>query len=121
MYDYSSRVLAHRPMSDYSLWHCLTYVFYAPLYLAGPTLTFNAFVSHVSAVRPCHHATILLCSSSTLRLAHMVLVLVLMLMWMILVIDIRELRLRCAARSGLVAQSSCNTPPSPANLSRPSA
>eukprot|EP00904_Undaria_pinnatifida_P013239 jgi/Undpi1/9045/HiC_scaffold_26.g11505.m1 len=48
VYDYSSRVLAHRPMSDYSLWHCLTYVFYAPLYLAGPTLTFNAFVSHMA-------------------------------------------------------------------------
>lgn len=47
-YEYSSRVLAHRPMAEYSLWNCLCYSFYAPLYLAGPTLTFNAFVSHVS-------------------------------------------------------------------------
>lgn len=46
-YDYSSRVSAHRPMAEYSLWNCLCYSFYAPLYLAGPTLTFNAFVSHV--------------------------------------------------------------------------
>lgn len=48
-YEYSSRVLAHRPLKDYSLWHCLGYVFYAPLYLAGPTLTFNAYVSQVWA------------------------------------------------------------------------
>lgn len=48
VYDYSSRVLAHRPMEEYSMWNCLCYSFYAPLYLAGPTLTFNAFVSHVS-------------------------------------------------------------------------
>lgn len=59
MYDYSSRVLAHRPMADYSLCHCLTYAFYAPLYLAGPTLTFNAFVSHVSTIPPylLYHST----------------------------------------------------------------
>lgn len=50
MFEYSSRVVAHRPIVDYSLWHCVGYVFYAPLYLAGPTLTFNAYVSHVSFV-----------------------------------------------------------------------
>lgn len=50
VHDYSSRVSAHRPMAEYSLGHCLCYAFYAPLYLAGPTLTFNAFVSHVSPV-----------------------------------------------------------------------
>ncbi|CAM9625716.1 unnamed protein product, partial [Hapterophycus canaliculatus] len=48
IHEYSSRVLAHRPMTEYSLWHCLCYAFYAPLYLAGPTLTFNAFVSHMA-------------------------------------------------------------------------
>lgn len=48
IYEYSSRVLGHRPMTEYSLWNCLCYLFYAPLYLAGPTLTFNAFVSQVS-------------------------------------------------------------------------
>lgn len=37
-------------MAEYSLWNCLCYSFYAPLYLAGPTLTFNAFVSHVSTL-----------------------------------------------------------------------
>ena len=47
VYDYHARVSAHRPMADYSLWHCLGYVFYAPLYLAGPTITYNAYVSHV--------------------------------------------------------------------------
>lgn len=36
-------------MAEYSLWHCLCYSFYAPQYLAGPTITFNAFLSHVSA------------------------------------------------------------------------
>eukprot|EP00903_Cladosiphon_okamuranus_P006699 g6538.t1 len=48
VYDYSSRVLAHRPLREYSMWNCLCYSFYAPLYLAGPTLTFNAFVSHMA-------------------------------------------------------------------------
>lgn len=47
-YDYSTRVLVHRPLEEYSLLHCLGYVFYAPLYLAGPTLTFNAYVSQAS-------------------------------------------------------------------------
>lgn len=50
VYEYSFRVSAHRPMAEYSMWNCLCYSFYAPLYLAGPTLTFNAFVSHVSAL-----------------------------------------------------------------------
>ena len=45
-------------MADYSLRHCLAYVFYAPLYLAGPTLTFNAFVSYVSTLPPYHHSTV---------------------------------------------------------------
>ncbi|CAM9342054.1 unnamed protein product [Ascophyllum nodosum] len=48
VYDYHARVSAHRPMADYSLWHCLGYVFYAPLYLAGPTITYNAYVSHLA-------------------------------------------------------------------------
>lgn len=46
-YDYSARVVAHRPPEEYSLWNCLGYVFYAPLYLAGPILTFNAYISQV--------------------------------------------------------------------------
>lgn len=50
VFDYSTRVSAHRPMQDYSLWHCLGYVFYAPLYLAGPTITYNAYVSHVGTL-----------------------------------------------------------------------
>lgn len=50
VFDYSARVSAHRPMQDYSLWHCLGYVFYAPLYLAGPTITYNAYVSHVGTL-----------------------------------------------------------------------
>ena len=50
VFDYSARVSAHRPMQDYSLWHCLGYVFYAPLYLAGPTITYNAYVSHVGTI-----------------------------------------------------------------------
>ncbi|CBJ31068.1 Glycerol:H+ symporter [Ectocarpus siliculosus] len=48
VHDYSSRVSAHRPLAEYSLGHCLCYAFYAPLYLAGPTVTFNAFVSHMA-------------------------------------------------------------------------
>ncbi|CAM9151020.1 unnamed protein product [Choristocarpus tenellus] len=48
IYDYSMRVEAHRPPMDYSLMLCLGHAFYAPLYLAGPTITFNAFVSQMA-------------------------------------------------------------------------
>lgn len=33
------------PLSDYSAMRYFEYVFYPPLYLAGPTLTFNTFTS----------------------------------------------------------------------------
>lgn len=34
---------------DYCLPHFLAYVFYVPLYLAGPTITFNAWMSQVAS------------------------------------------------------------------------
>ncbi|CAM9190451.1 unnamed protein product [Discosporangium mesarthrocarpum] len=49
IYSYTSRVTAHRPPMDYSLWNCLAYTFYTPLYVAGPTITFNAFISQMAA------------------------------------------------------------------------
>jgi len=39
---------AHRPEEEYSLAHCLAHALYVPLYLAGPTITFNAFASQLA-------------------------------------------------------------------------
>lgn len=33
----------------YSIWSCLAYSFYAPLYLAGPTITYNAWIYQVQS------------------------------------------------------------------------
>eukprot|EP01132_Coremiostelium_polycephalum_P009730 gene9730-11949_t len=37
----------HQPQENYSFWHFLAYIFYIPLYIAGPITTFNAFISQV--------------------------------------------------------------------------
>eukprot|EP01137_Pigoraptor_chileana_P016736 Opistho-2@73771 len=45
--DYEARVSMHLPLSQYSLFHAFAYMFYLPLYIAGPVLPFNAFVSQI--------------------------------------------------------------------------
>lgn len=37
----------HQPVENYSLAHFLAYIFYIPLYIAGPIASFNAFVAQV--------------------------------------------------------------------------
>eukprot|EP01059_Diplonema_ambulator_P037270 TRINITY_DN9761_c0_g1_i1.p1 TRINITY_DN9761_c0_g1~~TRINITY_DN9761_c0_g1_i1.p1 ORF type:complete len:519 (+),score=48.18 TRINITY_DN9761_c0_g1_i1:82-1638(+) len=44
---YSLRVNTPRQEAEYGVVMYLAYVFYVPLYIAGPTTTFNAFASHV--------------------------------------------------------------------------
>ena len=46
--DYKSRQERSHRMKDYSLLNYLTYVFYAPLYLAGPIVSFNAWQSYMA-------------------------------------------------------------------------
>lgn len=46
--SYRWRQHTHAPASDYNVAHYLAYLFYVPLYLAGPTITFNAWASQVS-------------------------------------------------------------------------
>ncbi|CEM06476.1 unnamed protein product [Vitrella brassicaformis CCMP3155] len=46
------RERGHRPLSDYHLLGYLAYVVYSPLYLAGPILTYNAFISQMAS--PAH-------------------------------------------------------------------
>ena len=43
--------MTHRPLGEYSAARFLEYALYPPLYLAGPTLTFNAFASQRRAPR----------------------------------------------------------------------
>ena len=45
--DYKSRQESPRPKSEYSFRNYFTYLFYSPLYIAGPTITFNAFQSQM--------------------------------------------------------------------------
>ncbi|SGY43238.1 BQ5605_C001g00004 [Microbotryum silenes-dioicae] len=42
-----TRVTKSHPLSDYSFMTYLAYAFYPPLYLAGPILTYNSFVSQL--------------------------------------------------------------------------
>ena len=42
-----SRIDTSRQISDYSLVNYLAYLLYSPLYLAGPILTFNNFISQI--------------------------------------------------------------------------
>jgi len=44
---YKAQVKGVRPLKDYSLLSCFSYLFYAPLYLAGPILPFNSFISQI--------------------------------------------------------------------------
>eukprot|EP01062_Namystynia_karyoxenos_P026982 TRINITY_DN20811_c0_g1_i1.p1 TRINITY_DN20811_c0_g1~~TRINITY_DN20811_c0_g1_i1.p1 ORF type:complete len:646 (+),score=172.40 TRINITY_DN20811_c0_g1_i1:79-1938(+) len=46
---YALRQNTPRPLGDYSFAKFVAYVFYPPLYIAGPTTTFNAFTSHAAA------------------------------------------------------------------------
>lgn len=50
--SYRARERAHRPLCEYSLRNCLAHALYAPCWLAGPTISFNAFVSHFSQAEP---------------------------------------------------------------------
>lgn len=44
---YKLRTDTPRPLCEYTLVHYLAYLFYVPLYVAGPMSSFNAFVSHI--------------------------------------------------------------------------
>ncbi|KAL3132194.1 hypothetical protein ABBQ32_008792 [Trebouxia sp. C0010 RCD-2024] len=56
------------PMVDYNLWAYLAYIYYPPLYIAGPICTFNAFAwqckrsSAVQCRQVCNYAVRLACS-----------------------------------------------------------
>lgn len=52
--DYAVRERTARPLGDYTLLHFLLYAYYVPLQLAGPTITFNAFISQVRLSRAAH-------------------------------------------------------------------
>jgi protein-cysteine N-palmitoyltransferase HHAT len=41
------RVRTPHPLDSYNLHYCLAYCFYTPLYLAGPILSYNTFVSYM--------------------------------------------------------------------------
>lgn len=45
-WGYSWRVKTHHKPEEYSLLHLFNYCFYLPLYFAGPTITFNAWLSY---------------------------------------------------------------------------
>lgn len=44
--EYRERVKTSRPKEEYSLENVLSHAFYAPLFLAGPTIPFNAYMSY---------------------------------------------------------------------------
>ena len=44
--DYRHRINASLSLTAYHVLHFLLYVFYVPLFLSGPIVTFNAFVSY---------------------------------------------------------------------------
>eukprot|EP00435_Cladocopium_sp_Y103_P050831 s3831_g15.t1 len=44
---YKTREQQPRDLEEYNITNCLAYCFYSPLWLAGPTTTFNAFTSHI--------------------------------------------------------------------------
>ncbi len=50
-YLQQARAVAPRALEEYNAARFFEYVFYPPLYLAGPTLTFNAFASQQRAHR----------------------------------------------------------------------
>ena len=50
--DIAVRAASPRPEEEYSLVNCLAYCLYCPLYMAGPILSFNAFMSYVSTPTP---------------------------------------------------------------------
>ena len=52
--SYTHRQNTPRPLKDYSFVHFLAYCLYIPCYIAGPTTTFNAFVSHVQGAQTTH-------------------------------------------------------------------
>jgi D-alanyl-lipoteichoic acid acyltransferase DltB (MBOAT superfamily) len=45
--DYKSRQETNRPVSEYSYKNYFTYILYAPLYVGGPMISFNAFQSQM--------------------------------------------------------------------------
>jgi len=47
--EYNLRAEVHQPMSDYNLLYYYSYCLYIPLYIAGPIITYNAFVSQIKS------------------------------------------------------------------------
>ena len=45
--DYKTRQETDRPLEEYSLLNYFGYIFYAPLYIAGPIMSFNAWQSQI--------------------------------------------------------------------------
>lgn len=50
--DARTRVRQHRPLAEYSLKEYLLYLFYPPLFIAGPILTFNDFAAQLARPLP---------------------------------------------------------------------
>eukprot|EP01095_Lingulamoeba_sp_RSL-Kostka_P015334 TRINITY_DN7011_c0_g1_i1.p1 TRINITY_DN7011_c0_g1~~TRINITY_DN7011_c0_g1_i1.p1 ORF type:complete len:559 (+),score=55.03 TRINITY_DN7011_c0_g1_i1:33-1709(+) len=48
MSDYTKRVITPLPHQCYSFKYFFLYIFYVPLYLAGPITSFNAFISYIA-------------------------------------------------------------------------
>ncbi len=46
---YQVQVARHHLLPSYSLLNYLAYTLYVPLYIAGPIITFNSFVSQLSS------------------------------------------------------------------------
>ena len=44
--DYYQRVALHRPLYEYSYINYMSYCLYCPLYVAGPILPYNAYISY---------------------------------------------------------------------------
>lgn len=48
--EYSKAQETHRPEEDYGLLQYFAYNYYVPLFLAGPVITFNAFIAQVTYI-----------------------------------------------------------------------
>lgn len=50
--DARTRTRHHRPMAEYGLGNYLLYIFYPPLFIAGPIMTFNDFAAQLARPLP---------------------------------------------------------------------
>jgi hypothetical protein len=64
---YKTIVAQPRPIAQYNVVNFLAYIMYAPLYIAGPILPFNAFVEQVNIrlLTTAHHAFIVTADGKT--------------------------------------------------------